>query len=147
EETHPQRSILIRALGVEEPVDVDEVPVHALAGDRILLCSDGLHSMVGEEDIRRTLAEAPDVQEAADQLVELANRAGGLDNITVLVLEFEPGDGVELAERAARDSVRGEEPGAAGDGEVPAEAPTDEEPASASASAASAGAAAGTDVT
>ncbi len=118
EETHPQRSILIRALGVEELVDVDEVPVHALPGDRVLLCSDGLHSMVAEEDIRRTLAEASDAQDAADQLVDLANRAGGLDNITVIVLDFEPGDGVELGDRAAQDSVRGGEPeGAAGPGD------------------------------
>src|SRR5439155_511153 len=70
EETHPQRSILIRALGVEEPVDVDEVPVDARPGDRVLLCSDGLHSMVSEGDILRTLAEASDAQQAADRLVD-----------------------------------------------------------------------------
>ena len=134
EETHPQRSILIRALGVEEPVEVDEAPVHALPGDRVLLCSDGLHSMVGEDDIRRTLAEASDPQEAADRLVELANGAGGLDNITVVVLDFAEGDGVELGERAARDSVAPEDgggakgvagtgPSGAGDGQATASAP------------------------
>jgi len=107
EETHPQRSILIRALGVEEPVDVDEVPVDARPGDRVLLCSDGLHSMVSEGDILRTLAEASDAQQAADRLVDTANRAGGLDNITVIVLDLESGDGVEVADRAAQDSVGG----------------------------------------
>ncbi|MDP9341064.1 MAG: Stp1/IreP family PP2C-type Ser/Thr phosphatase [Actinomycetota bacterium] len=151
EETHPQRSILIRALGVEEPVEVDEVPVHALAGDRILLCSDGLHSMVPEEDIRRTLEAASDAQEAADHLVELANRAGGLDNITVVVLEFEPGEGVDLADRAARDSVR-DGGGDGGDGGARATEPDSGAPPSADAESAPAApdvppAPAGSDIT
>src|SRR6266511_4221226 len=110
EENHPQRSILIRALGVEEPVEVDEVPVRVVPGDRVLLCSDGLHSMVGEEEIEEIFRTASDPQEAAERLVESANRAGGLDNVTVVVLDFEAGDGVELADRAIRDSVIADEP-------------------------------------
>jgi hypothetical protein len=100
---------------------------------------------VGEDDIRRTMSDAPDAQAAADQLVDLANRAGGLDNITVVVLEFGPGDGVELAERATRDSVRSEDAGGADGTPATAESADvssgDEEPAPASA------APAGTDVT
>jgi PPM family protein phosphatase len=96
-EHHPQRSILTRALGVEEPVDVDEFTVEAREGDRILLCSDGLHSMVSDEDIERVLLDVPDPQQAADRLVEMANQAGGMDNITVIVMEFEPGEGFEGA--------------------------------------------------
>ena len=124
EETHPQRSILIRALGVEEPVDVDEVPVPAQPGDRLLLCSDGLHSMVPEEDIKRTLESVPDPQDAAEQLVEMANRAGGLDNVTVIILDLDSGDGVELADRATRDSIQGREPKGA-TGAAPSPAPDD----------------------
>jgi protein phosphatase len=92
-EHHPQRSILTRALGVDEPVDVDEFTIEAREGDRILLCSDGLHSMVSDEDIERVLLDVRDPQQAADRLVEMANQAGGMDNITVIVMEFEPGDG------------------------------------------------------
>jgi len=110
EENHPQRSILIRALGVEDPVEVDEVPVRVVPGDRVLLCSDGLHSMVGEEEIEEIFRTASDPQEAAERLVESANRAGGLDNVTVVVLDFEAGEGVELADRAIRDSVIADEP-------------------------------------
>jgi protein phosphatase len=93
--THPQRSILTRALGVEDPVDVDEMTVEAQEGDRFVLCSDGLYSMVRDETIREILQTESDPQRAAEKLVDLANHAGGMDNITVIVLDFEAGEGVE----------------------------------------------------
>jgi serine/threonine protein phosphatase PrpC len=95
-EHHPQRSILIRALGVEDPVEVDEFTVAVQGGDRILLCSDGLYSMVPDDRIKEVLLSTQDPQQACEQLVEMANEGGGLDNITVVILDFEPGEGVEV---------------------------------------------------
>src|SRR5919197_6094627 len=95
-EHHPQRSIVVRALGVEDPVEVDELTVAVKEGDHILLCSDGLYSMVPDKQIKDVLLSTQDPQQACDQLVEMANEGGGLDNITVVILEFEPGDGVEV---------------------------------------------------
>ncbi len=94
-EVHPHRSVLTRSLGTDPDVAVDEFTVALTDGDRLLLCSDGLTGMVTEEQIRVILEAAPDPQDAADRLVRAANRAGGVDNITVVVLdiETEPGDG------------------------------------------------------
>jgi protein phosphatase len=83
--SHPQRHMLTRTLGLTRFVNVDEIEVEILDGDRILLCSDGLTEMVDDGTIAATLADgAPD--EVAWELVELANRAGGVDNITVVVV-------------------------------------------------------------
>jgi serine/threonine protein phosphatase PrpC len=86
---HPQRSILTRALGVDEDVQVDEVDVDVRPGDRILLCSDGLTGMVEEDDLVRILGRHDDPQTASDALVTAANEAGGQDNITAVVLDVE----------------------------------------------------------
>jgi PPM family protein phosphatase len=92
-ETHPHRSILTRALGVDESVQVDEGDVQVESGDRLLLCTDGLTGMVPEGQIQEILRDAADPQEAVDRLVKVANRAGGIDNITAVVLDFgEAGD-------------------------------------------------------
>jgi PPM family protein phosphatase len=88
-ERHPQRSILTRALGVDAEVDVDEMTVRLRGGDRLLLCTDGLTSMLGEDRIADILRSESDPQAAADALVEAANEAGGQDNITVVVLDLE----------------------------------------------------------
>ena len=85
-EVHPHRSVLTRALGVEPELDVDRDSLEVRPGDRILLCSDGLTTMVPEEDIQRIVAENEDPQRVAEALVAAANEAGGLDNITALVL-------------------------------------------------------------
>jgi protein phosphatase len=83
--SHPQRHMLTRTLGLTRFVNVDEIEIEILDGDRILLCSDGLTEMVDDGTIAATLADgAPD--EVAWELVELANRAGGVDNITVVVV-------------------------------------------------------------
>jgi protein phosphatase len=86
-ETHPHRSILTRALGVDDALDVDEGMVALRGGDRLLLCTDGLTAMVRDGEIRAILAETPDAREAADRLVRAANDAGGIDNITVVILD------------------------------------------------------------
>ena len=86
-DVHPHRNVLTRALGTEPDVDVDESDLGLLEGDRLLLCSDGLTAMVVEEQIQAILETTPAPQEAADRLVRAANSAGGLDNITVVVLD------------------------------------------------------------
>ena len=99
-ETHPHRSILTRALGVDGNVQVDEGIVEMRNGDRLLLCTDGLTGMVSDEQIKAVLAESKDPQEAVDRLVRAANRAGGIDNITALVIDFVEdgsGDGTKQA--------------------------------------------------
>jgi protein phosphatase len=85
----PQRHMLLRTLGLTRFVNVDEIEVEISPGDRLLLCSDGLTEMVSDDDIAKTLAEgAPD--EVVWELVEMANDAGGVDNITVIVVEALP---------------------------------------------------------
>jgi PPM family protein phosphatase len=101
-ETHPHRSILTRALGVDESVQVDEGDVQVETGDRLLLCTDGLTGMVPEEQIQEIMLDAADPQEVVDRLVKVANRAGGIDNITAVVLDFaEDGGGSGATEESA----------------------------------------------
>lgn len=83
--SHPQRHMLTRTLGLTRFVNVDEIELDMVSGDRILVCSDGLTEMVGDDAIAATLGKgSPD--EVAWELVELANQAGGVDNITVVVV-------------------------------------------------------------
>ena len=84
---HPQRAIITRALGVDPDVEVDTYRVDLLPGDRLILCSDGLTNMVADDLIAAVLRGQSDPQEAAERLVDMANDAGGDDNITVVVLE------------------------------------------------------------
>ena len=86
-ESHPQRAIVTRALGVDAEVEVDLYTVEVAAGDRILLCSDGLTTMVRERDVERLARSEPDPQRAAELLVDAANRAGGEDNTSVVVVD------------------------------------------------------------
>jgi serine/threonine protein phosphatase PrpC len=91
-DVHPHRNVLTRALGTEPDVDVDESDLGLLEGDRLLLCSDGLTAMVAEEQIQAILESTRSPQEAAERLVRAANNAGGLDNITVVVLDVREGE-------------------------------------------------------
>jgi protein phosphatase len=100
---HPQRSVLTRALGVDEDIPVDELSLDVHTGDRLLLCTDGLSSMVDRDRIRKILGREGDPQLACDKLIDAANRAGGDDNITVIVLDFED-DGGDTAAVAASGS-------------------------------------------
>src|ERR1044071_6929570 len=88
-EDHPQRSIITRALGPEPDVDVDVQTVPAKPGDVFLICSDGLTTMLGEEQIASLLAGATSMDAAVRALVDEANRAGGRDNITALAFRLE----------------------------------------------------------
>lgn len=86
-EVHPHRSVLTRALGVEPELEVDKETIEVGPGDRVLLCSDGLTTMVSEDEIQEVLAEQQDPQAAAEALVEAANEAGGADNVTAVVID------------------------------------------------------------
>jgi serine/threonine protein phosphatase PrpC len=103
-ETHPQRSVITRALGTEADVDVDTLSIPATPGDLFLLCSDGLTSMVDDETILDAVERnRPNLQDAAKALVNAANRGGGEDNITVVF--FEVAGAEERADDTA-DTVR-----------------------------------------
>jgi len=85
-ETSEMQSVLLRALGTGEEVEVDADEHLMLDGDTLLLCSDGLTRMVTDPEIASTLLTHPRAQAAADHLVALANEYGGQDNVTVVVL-------------------------------------------------------------
>jgi protein phosphatase len=80
------KNVLVRALGIEPEVEVDVSEELILDTDTILLCSDGLTRDLSDAQIAEVLSDAEDSREAADELVELARRAGGGDNITALVI-------------------------------------------------------------
>jgi len=84
--THPQRSMLTRALGLYPNVEVDVIETIMLSGDRFLVCSDGLTSMVPDRRIAETLALGTP-EEAVWTLIEAANQAGGHDNISLAVVD------------------------------------------------------------
>jgi PPM family protein phosphatase len=101
-ETHPHRSVLTRALGVDRNIQVDEGDIEVAPGDRLLLCTDGLTGMVPEKQILEILLETLDPQQAVDELVKGANRAGGIDNITAVILDFaDNGRGRDAPTRSA----------------------------------------------
>jgi PPM family protein phosphatase len=88
-ETHPQRSVVTRALGTDPNVDVDTFDVQARAGDLYMLCSDGLTTMVDDGTILEEIdRNRDDLKSAAKALVRAANRGGGEDNITVVFFEL-----------------------------------------------------------
>jgi protein phosphatase len=104
-EDHPQRSIITRALGPEPEVEVDLQTVPAQAGDVFLICSDGLTTMLDDEKIAHILARATSLQSAVRALVDEANRAGGRDNITVVLFRLESADGADEAAAATREGA------------------------------------------
>jgi protein phosphatase len=102
-ETHPQRSVITRALGTDPDVDVDTFTIEAREGDVFLICSDGLSSMVRNDTIQELIERhRPDLRRAARALVQAANRGGGEDNITVIAFEIVAG---EPAERTLEQTV------------------------------------------
>jgi PPM family protein phosphatase len=90
---HPQRSIITRALGPEPEVEVDTFSYPMQGGDILLLCSDGLTSMVSEEAVAEAIRDAGSLDQAADRLIDEANEAGGRDNITVVLSRLAEVDG------------------------------------------------------
>jgi PPM family protein phosphatase len=122
---HPQKNLITRALGADEEVDVDTAIVPIGAGDRILLCSDGLSDMVSETGISEILAEYPDDPErAARVLLSAALDAGGNDNITVVVVDVKEQPAAEVRESRSGASSEMLAPGHSGQGvEAPSTPP------------------------
>jgi len=83
---HPQRHLVTRTLGLG-PVEVESQSVPLKEGDRLLFCSDGLTSMVNDDDIRRIVTAGDDSEATVWNLIETANSAGGVDNITVAMVD------------------------------------------------------------
>jgi protein phosphatase len=86
---HPQRSVITRALGPEGTVEVDTRSLKGLDGDVYLICSDGLTTMLSEQQIAEILVSSPRLADAGEALIASANDAGGRDNITVLLARLE----------------------------------------------------------
>lgn len=103
---HPQRSFLTQSVGTEPDLSVDRISIELLAGDRLVLSSDGLHGYVDNDTIRQALQDNPDSKRACKALVDAANNAGGHDNVTVLILDAsgdgggEPGGGAVASQDA-----------------------------------------------
>ena len=114
-EDHPQRSIITRALGPEAEVDVDTLTFSARPGDVFLLCSDGLTTMIRDDRIAEILAESPDLDSAAERLVNEANEAGGRDNITVVAFRLADAAEVPDEEGATLIGPSAEEAGLTGE--------------------------------
>ena len=98
---HPWRSYITRALGLDPRVEPDMYELNIHSGDRLMLCSDGLYSMVRDDKIADILNRTPDPQKAADRLVKAALDAGGADNITVIVV-----DATVISERKMKKVTR-----------------------------------------
>ncbi len=114
-EEHPQRSIITRALGPEPSVDVDTWTYPVRDGDVLLLCSDGLTSMVTEEQITEVLGSTESLEGAGRGLIKAANAAGGRDNITVVLSRLEEvgGDGLDAPTAVGLPAAKAD-PGPAG---------------------------------
>ena len=140
---HPQRSVLLRVLGdTEGEVQLDESIREAVPGDRWLLCSDGLSGPVTAETIGEVLAGVADPGQAADQLIDLALRAGGPDNVTAVIVdvvedEQQPQTDPQMVGSAAN---RRERLKRAASGDSPASPASEEDTAAASTPAAKAAA-------
>ncbi len=91
--SHPQKNLITRSIGPHPQVEVDVERGEAREGDIYLLCSDGLTDVLTDEHIRKILSEnGKSSQELGDTLVNAANKGGGPDNITVVVVRLQPGD-------------------------------------------------------
>jgi protein phosphatase len=114
-EHHPQRSIITRALGPEPDVEVDTYTLAGRDGDLFLLCSDGLTSMISDDEVSAILRSAADLDSAAEALIRAANQSGGKDNITVVMFRLAedesgadgapPGDEETIAGQLTADDV------------------------------------------
>jgi protein phosphatase len=120
---HPQRSVITRALGPEGTVDVDTRSVRARAADVYLLCSDGLTTMVPEEQLATVLRSHPRLRDAGEALIAAANEAGGRDNISVVLLRLE-----EVRRGAFPPARRSRSQGATDAGEAVAEPTSHDDP-------------------
>jgi serine/threonine protein phosphatase PrpC len=107
---HPRRHQLTRGVGVEDTIAIDVLSLHAEPGDRILLCSDGLSNELDNDTLARLASVPFTLDEAVAQLVETAKQAGGRDNISAVLMEF---DEVNVASTPIKRTVTSDAPAAA----------------------------------
>jgi len=107
--SHPLKNVVTRALGGSPHVSVDLIEVPLRTGDRFLLCSDGLTGMVADEEIHEFFQSEPVPEPAVRRLVDLANERGGIDNITVIVVDVLHDASAEDGERTHATRKREEE--------------------------------------
>ncbi len=106
---HPMRNYITRAVGTEQEIQADILQIPREAGDRWLICSDGLHGLVGREKLRELLS-AEDLDESADQMIREALDQGGRDNITLVIAEDPGPEGSgDEADHETADQLSGEE--------------------------------------
>ncbi len=84
---HPQKNVITRALGTAPYTEADIISRSVNKGDFILMCSDGLSNMLSEQQIAKTVLDSSSLKDGCTQLVKLANEAGGIDNITVILAQ------------------------------------------------------------
>ena len=87
-ENFPHKNVIVRALGMKDSVVVDISRIPPQEGDVFLLCSDGLSGMVNDPKMSEILAKQPDLEKAAQQLIDAANAAGGNDNVTCILIRW-----------------------------------------------------------
>jgi protein phosphatase len=86
-EHHPLRNVITKAVGARDAIDLDVIERDLRPGDLVMLCSDGLHGMVNDQEIERIVLGSPSsLEETSARLVDAANEAGGRDNVTVVLL-------------------------------------------------------------
>jgi len=86
---HPHRHVIFRSMGEKQGVNVDTFVERMQAGDRLLLCSDGINNMVTDAQIAEALITEADPQLASEKLVAMANAAGGVDNSSIIIVNIE----------------------------------------------------------
>ncbi|NOK20358.1 Stp1/IreP family PP2C-type Ser/Thr phosphatase [Corallococcus carmarthensis] len=87
-ENFPHKNVIVRALGMKEQVQVDVTRVDPLENDVFLLCSDGLSGMISDAQMQDILSRTPELEKACGQLIDLANAAGGNDNVTCILARW-----------------------------------------------------------
>jgi serine/threonine protein phosphatase PrpC len=88
-EKHPLKNVITKAVGAKDTIDIEVVEHTLAAGDVLMICSDGLHAMLNDPQILKTVSPFPEsLDEAAAKLIAAANEAGGKDNVTVVLLRY-----------------------------------------------------------
>jgi protein phosphatase len=88
-ERHPLRNVITKAIGAKDAIELEVVEKKLESGDVVLICSDGLHAMLSDVQIREAMTPFPaSLEEAAGKLIDAANEAGGKDNVSVVLLRY-----------------------------------------------------------
>jgi len=107
---HPLRNVITKAVGAKDSIEIDVVEHPLAPGDVIMLCSDGLHAMMNDDAILGVVTPFPaTLEEAAAQLIDAANDAGGKDNVSVVLVRYTEGEGVKVRPpRVAEKTIVGD---------------------------------------